>query len=59
MKPVKFKNRLNGEIVICEDTKDVKEIEGVEYLVVHRPDNQRQFLMRKEALERVKDKIPV
>ena len=31
-------------------------IDGVEYLVVHKVDNQRPFLMRKDALEKVQDK---
>lgn len=56
MKPVTFKNRMNSDRVICEDTRKVETIDGVEYLVVHRTDNKRPFLMRKDALERVKDK---
>ena len=56
MKPVLFKNRMNSDKVICEDTRKVETIDGVEYLVVHKLDNQRPFLMRKEALERIKEK---
>lgn len=57
MKPVIFKNRMNSDKVICEDTRKVETIDGVEYLVVHKLDSKRPFLMRKEALERVKEKI--
>ena len=57
MKPVTFKNRVNSDKFICEDTRQVETIDGVEYLIVHRPNNNRQFLMRKDALEKIKDKI--
>ena len=53
MKPQFFKNRLNGERFVCEDTRIVETIDGVEYLVVHRPNEQRMFKMRRDALERV------
>ena len=53
MKIFKFKNRLNGEIVICENIKDTHFIDGIEYLLVRKIDNDRRFLMRKEALEKV------
>ncbi len=57
MKPITFKNRLNGELVVCEDVKNlVQVIDGVEYLAVHRAGNDRVFLMRKDALEVLKDK---
>ena len=56
MKPVTFKNRMNSDKVICEDTRKVETIDGVEYLVVHKVDSQRPFLMRKDALERIQDK---
>ena len=56
MKPVTFKNRLNSDKVICEDTRQVQTIDGVEYLIVHKVDNKRPFLMRKDALEKIKEK---
>ena len=55
MKSVNFKNRMNGERVVCDNIRDVKVIDGVEYLVVHKQGNDRQFLMRREALEKIKD----
>ena len=53
MKPITFRNRLNNEQVVCQDTRDVKFIDGVEYLVVHKPNSARTFMMRRDALERV------
>ena len=53
MKPATFKNRLNSEIVICDNTKNVQIIDGVEYLLVHRANQTRVFLMRRDALELV------
>lgn len=53
MKPVLFKNRMNNERFVCEDVRAVDVIDGVEYLVVHRPNEQRMFKMRKDALEKI------
>jgi hypothetical protein len=53
-KSIIFRNRLNGDKVVCDDVKkDTKYIDGVEYYFVHELDNARRFLMRKEALEKV------
>jgi hypothetical protein len=57
MKPVNFKNKINGDCVVCENVKDIHTIDGVEYLLVHRLDQTRTFLMRKEVLEKVQEKI--
>jgi len=53
MKTVTFQNKLNGEKVVCDDTRNVEVIDGVEYLLVHRPSNTRNFLMRKEVLQKI------
>ncbi len=53
MKPTLFKNRMNNERFICDDTRVTEFIEGVEYLFVHRPNEHRLFKMRRDALERV------
>jgi hypothetical protein len=58
MKPVFFKNRVNGERFVCENVRAVEHIDGVEYLTVHRPDEHRQFKMRRDALEKIVEKIP-
>ena len=59
MKTMTFKNRFNGEIVVCNDVKTVQVIDGVEYLLVSRKIQDRKFLMRKDALEKIKDKMPL
>ncbi len=52
MKPMTFKNRMNGERFICDDVRTVEVIDGVEYLIVHRPNEHRMFKMRKDVLEK-------
>ena len=52
MKPTTYKNRLNGERFICDDNRVTEFIDGVEYLIVHRPNENRIFKMRKDALEK-------
>jgi hypothetical protein len=53
-----FKNRFNNDRFVCDDVRTVETIDGVEYLLVHRPGDQRVFKMRKDALEKVREKIP-
>ena len=54
MKPVILKNKLNGEIVICNNIKkDKKIIDGIEYLLVRKYNTSRAFFMRKDALHKV------
>jgi len=57
MKSVTFKNRMNNEQVVCDNVRDVHVIDGIEYLLVRRFGTDRKFLMRKEALERIKETI--
>jgi len=54
VKAITFKNRFNGEKVVCKDVKEVQVIDGVEYLLVSKTVQDRKFLMRKDALEKVK-----
>jgi len=56
MKQVFLKNKLNNEKFVCDDTRQVQLIDGVEYIVVNRVGQTRKFLMRKDALEKIKDK---
>jgi hypothetical protein len=55
MKTITFKNKFNGERVVCNDVKAVQVIDGIEYLLVSRKIQDRKFLMRKDALEKVKE----
>jgi hypothetical protein len=54
MKAVTFRNKFNGERVVCKDVKEVQVIDGIEYLLVSKTIQDRKFLMRKDALEKVK-----
>ena len=53
MKTITLKNKFNGERVVCNDLKQVQLIDGIEYLLVSKTIQDRKFLMRKDALERV------
>ena len=53
-KPTRLVNDLNSEEWICEDYSDVKFIDGLEYIKVHKPEQSRNFLMRKDVLRKKK-----
>lgn len=53
MKPTLFENLFTKEKLICENPRDVQEIDGVEYLLVHREFNQRNFLIRRDSLKKL------
>jgi hypothetical protein len=58
MKAVTMKNRFNNERVVCDDVRDIRLIEGIEYLVVRHQENaNRTFLMRKDALQKVTGQV--
>lgn len=59
MKPTLFKNRMNTEQFVCDDLRMTEFIDGVEYIVVHRPNETRLFKMRKDALEKINVKQKV
>lgn len=54
MKSTLFKNKLNNERFVCDDIRLIENIDGVEYIVVHRPNEHRHFKMRKDVLEKIK-----
>ncbi len=53
MKATMLKNRFNNEHFVCDDIRVTENIDGVEYLIVHRPNEHRPFKMRRDALERI------
>jgi len=59
MKPKVYKNIFNGNIVECADPRDIRNIDGVEYLVVKQPGhyNNRSFMIRKDSLKQVEKSI--
>jgi hypothetical protein len=58
MKSVTLRNVLNGEKFVCDDFRQVEVIDGVEFVYVRRPNEHRLLKVRKDILERVKEKIP-
>ena len=51
MKALVFENIFTHELWQCGDPKDVRVIDGVEYLVVNRHTQDRAFMMRKDSLK--------
>lgn len=53
-KPTTFRSKVNGKIVVCEDTvRDVEFIDGVLYYFVECKEHKHKFLMRKDVLEKI------
>lgn len=45
-------NPLNSEQWLCDDVMKIKEIDGVPYITVYKPENKsRTFLMRKDVFK--------
>ena len=53
MKEIMFENIFNHDRFACANPRDIEIIEGVQYLRVHLPSNNRMMLMRKDALKKV------
>ena len=57
MKQAVYRNAVNQrEQWICDDPKKTRYIDGVQYLMVRRPDSEREVLVRKDSLIRVQTK---
>lgn len=55
MKRVFFENVMNKEKFYCTDIKDVRIIDGVEYLRVFRLGTQRDVLVKKDSLQKINE----
>lgn len=55
MKTVYFENILNKEKFYCSNTKDVRVIDGIEYLRVFKYGTQRDCLMKKDTLRKISE----
>ena len=54
MQKMLFVNPINKEQWVCDDIqKGNRQIDGVTYLQVHKPDSFRKVLMRKDSLQKV------
>lgn len=52
-KPIKLINPVNQEIWMCKDYKLTQAVDGVDYIVVYKQENEsRKVLMRKDALRK-------
>jgi hypothetical protein len=57
-KPVVFENKITRERLICDNIKLVRVFDGAEFLSVHRVNESRNFLIRKDALEKIDSNLP-
>ena len=59
VQPKLFTNLITGQILACADTKDIRTIDGVEYLVVTRPNDyqHRSFMIRRDSVKPIEKTI--
>ena len=59
MRPQMYKNIITGHTVVCSNPRDIRLIEGVEYLVVTQPGhyNNRSFMIRRDSLSKIEKTI--
>lgn len=55
MKTTVFENIWNKEKFTCPDPKDVRTIDGIDYLRVFKYGTNREVLIKKESLRKVKN----
>lgn len=48
-----FENKITRERLICRNINLARYFDGVAYLSVHRENETRQFLIRKDALDQI------
>jgi hypothetical protein len=53
MKMVTFENIYNKEQFVSFGKKEVKYIDGIEYVKMFKPDNKREVFVRKDFLKKV------
>lgn len=59
MKTVYFENYRNKERFECRDLKDIRTIDGIDYLRVFKLGTQRDCLVRKDQLRKLaKNEMP-
>lgn len=56
MKMVTFENIYNKEQFVSFGKKEVKFIDGIEYVKMIKPDNKREVFVRKDFLKKVNTK---
>jgi hypothetical protein len=53
MKTVFFENIVNKEKFFCSNLKDIKVIDGIEYIRVFKFGTQRDCLVKKDSLRKI------
>lgn len=57
MKSQLFENPINGEQWVCDDVGQIKFIDGVGYISVHKPNQPRTVLMRRDSLKAIRQNL--
>jgi hypothetical protein len=57
-KPVVFENKITRERLICDNIQLVRVFDGEEFVSVHRVNESRNFLIRRDALEKIDSDLP-
>lgn len=52
--PILFENPITKEQWVCDDLRQVKIIEGIEYVSVRKQDTKRTVLIRRDILKKIK-----
>lgn len=55
MKTMFFENMFNKEKFYCNNPKDIRTIDGIDYLRVFKIGTQRDCLVRRDTLKKIKD----
>ena len=54
-KPVLLENKITLERVVCDNINLKRHFDGVTWLSVRKPNEERRFLMREDALRPVEE----
>jgi hypothetical protein len=57
-RPVVFENKITRERLICDNIRLVRVFDGAEFISVRRVNESRNFLIRRDALEKVDSDLP-
>lgn len=53
--PAMFENKITRERLVCDNINLVRWFDGVAYLSVRKPSEERRFLIRRDALQRIEE----
>jgi hypothetical protein len=55
MKVIYYENLMNKDKFYCTNSRDIKMIDGVEYLRVYKMGTNRDFLIKKDSLKKISE----